>query len=216
MTSSLASSLANIPKQSAYAGSNRNSACPSPTLSSMSGASGTANASGNGNDVKPESTGMRIVEGKIIRPEETSMNNQGVVSADTTMMAEKTGATGVQNNSSIAVQAPKIDYWAVDAGDGARLDGKKPNALKDKDGNEIDIRKLRAEAAAKRLEAMNKNKKLPDAAVGITVAGKTVPIEEQSTKPPAAPVSKRKSRIGSKYSRVKQGGIAFGGSAKKL
>jgi len=216
--SSLASSLANIPKQSAYA--DRNSACPSPALSSMSGASGSlaANNAGAGKDGEspPEMSGLKIVDGKIVRPENVSMHSQGsgIVGGDTTMMAERTGATGVQSNAAIAVQAPQVDYWAIDAGDGARLDGKKPSVLKDKDGNEIDIRKVRAEAAARRLEKMNAAKNLPLAAVGITVSGKIVPIEEESKKP-ASPVSKRKSRIGSKYSKIKQGGVAFGGSAKK-
>lgn len=212
---SLASSLANIPKQSAYA--DRSSACPSPALSSMSGASGNPN-SGKDVDNTAEASRIRIVDGKILKPEEDTMASQGsgVVDGDATVMAERTGATGVQNNSAIAVQAPSIGYWAINAGEGARLDGKKPSVLKDKDGNEVDIRKLRAEAAARRIEKINAAKKLPQAAVGLTVAGKTVPIEDEGTKPPSAPVSKRKSRIGSKYSKLKQGGAAFGGSAKKL
>jgi ubiquitin fusion degradation protein 1 len=210
-----ASSLANFPKQSAYA--ERNSACPSPALSSMSGTSGNAN-SGKDADSAPEPLKTRIVDGKICRPEDTSMASQGsgVVDGDATMMADKTGGTGVQDNAAIAVQAPTIGYWAVNAGDGARLDGKKPSVLKDKEGNEVDIRKLRAEAAARRLEKINATKNLPEAAVGLTVSGKTVPIQDESMKPPVAPVSKRKSRIGSKYSKLKQGGVAFGGSAKKL
>merc|ERR1712130_589032 len=47
----------------------------------------------------------------------------------------------------------QVDYWAVNAGDGARLDGKSPSSLKDRNGNEVDIRKLRAEAASRRAEA---------------------------------------------------------------
>jgi hypothetical protein len=132
-------------------------------------------------------------------------------------MAERTGGTGVQPNAAIAVQAPQVDYWAINAGDGARMDGKVPSVLKDKNGNEIDVSKLRAEAAARRLERMNAEQMMPRAATGITVAGKTVPIEENnSMKPPVAPISKRKSRIGQKYSKLKQGGAAFGGAAKKL
>ena len=215
--SSLASSLANIPKQTAYAGSNRNSACPSPALSSMSGASGSH---AKGDKEEEQGSGTKIVDGKIVRVEDVDMNSQtsGVVGSDGIMMAERTGGTGVQPNAAIAVQAPQVDYWAVNAGDGARMDGKAPSILKDKDGNEIDVNKLRAEAAAKRLERLNAEKMMPRATTGITVAGKTVSIEEEhnSMKPPAAPVSKRKSRIGSKYSKLKQGGAAFGGAAKKF
>lgn len=212
---SLASSLANIPKQSAYA--DRNSACPSPALSSMSGMSANVNGAKDADNVQ-ETMKTKIVDGKICRPEDETMENQksGIVDGDDTMMADRTGGTGVQNNAAIAVQAPSVGYWAINAGDGARLDGKKPSVLKDKEGNEVDIRKVRAEAAARRLEKMNASINLPKADVGITVAGKTVQIEDESTKAPAAPVSKRKSRIGSKYSKLKQGGMAFGGSAKKL
>lgn len=216
-SNSLASSLANIPKQTAYAGSNRNSACPSPALSSMSGASGSL-AKGDNKD-EEQVSGTRIVDGKIVRVEDVHMNSQtsGVVESDGIMMAERTGGTGVQPNAAIAVQAPQVDYWAINAGDGARMDGKVPSVLKDKNGNEIDVSKLRAEAAARRLERMNAEQMMPRAATGITVAGKTVPIEENnSMKPPAAPISKRKSRIGQKYSKLKQGGAAFGGAAKKL
>jgi len=214
---SLASSLANIPKQTAMAGSNRNSACPSPALSSMSGASGSL-AKGDNKEEEAPVSGTRIVDGKIVRIEDADMSQaSGVVESDNIMMADRAGGTGVQPNAAIAVPAPQIDYWAVNAGDGARLDGKMPSVLRDKDGTEIDVSKVRAEAAARRLERLNAEKVLPSATVGITVSGKTVPIEEdQSMKPPAVPVSKRKSRIGQKYSKLKHGGAAFGGVAKQL
>lgn len=230
-TSSLASELASIPKQSAYAGgSNRNSACPSPALSSMSGASSHVLSSGkNGGDAATNgevesSSGVKVVDGKIVRPEDTSMNSaesSGFVSEDTTLMAERTGGTGVQKNAAIAVKAPQVDYWAVNAGDGARLDGKKPSILKDKEGNEIDIRKLRAEAAAKRMAAMNAKMNMPEATTGMTVAGKVVPIQQEggaNDNPTSSTTlaSKRKSRIGSKYSKLKQGGAAFGGAANRM
>jgi len=212
---SLVSSLANIPKQTAMAGSNRNSACPSPALSSMSGASGSL-AKEDKKEGEAPMSGTRIVDGKIVRIEDADMSmsqTSGVVDGDNIMMAERSGGTGVQPNAAIAVQAPQIDYWAVNAGDGARLDGKTPSILRDKDGNEMDVRKMRAEAAARRLERLV----LPSATVGITVSGKTVPIDEdQSMKPPTVPVSKRKSRIGAKYSKLKNGGAAFGGAAKQL
>ena len=120
----------------------------------------------------------------------------------------------MQKNSAIAVKAPQVDYWAVNAGDGARLDGKKPTSLKDKNGNEVDVRKLRAEAAAKRLAAMNSGANMPSA--GTTVDGKSTPVIDEPAKP-QIPVTKRKKRVGSKYSRLKQsGGFAFEGSANKF
>jgi ubiquitin fusion degradation protein 1 len=242
----MVSNLANIPKQSAYSNASgdrgmnslRNSACPSPALSSMSGAMGSIAAAKDEtleNDPSLVVSGTRIVDGKIIRlggPSSCLDNNGnnhnnsnggggggGLVSGENTIMAERTGATGVQPNSAIAVQAPKVDYWAIHAGDGARLDGKKPGVLRDKDGNEVDVRKLRAEAAAaRRLEMQNATaKNLPEATVGLTASGKTVSLEKEedgegSLKSSAAPISKRKSRIGSKYSKIK--GAAMGGGAE--
>lgn len=220
------SGLANLPKQSAYAD---RSACPSPALSSMSGASGSR-LDGSAADAASSSAGggLKIVDGKIVRPDgsssasmSTSANEggetvaSGNVKPPADMMAPKTGQTGVQQNSAIAVNAPQIDYWAVNAGDGARLDGKKPAILKDKEGKEVDIRKVRAEAAARRLAATNNQRSMPTA--GTMVNGKEATIEDVDSKPPAAPVSKRKSRVGSKYSRLKQGGgFAFGGNANQL
>lgn len=215
---SLASSLANIPKQSPYAGSN--SACPSPTVSSMSADGSSIGVSTDGESKRP---GIRIIDGKIVRPEDDndtdmiggSSTNKGVVIEEqSTIVAEKIGETGVQKNSAIAVKAPQVDYWAIKAGDGARLDGKTPTTLKDKEGNEIDIRKLRAEAATKRLAAMSTGVNMPS--TGKTLNGKPALIAEESKKTPT-PVSKRKSRVGSKYSRLKQGGrFAFDGSANNL
>jgi ubiquitin fusion degradation protein 1 len=215
----------------------RNSACPSPALSSMSGTSGTlANNDESSMNINNDTTtttnqkpSIRIVDGKIIRPdEENSFAGSGMIDAPDKLVAPKIGATGVQRNSAIAVKAPEVNYWAVNAGDGARLDGKAPTLLKDKNGQEVDIRKLRAEAAARRLEEMNKNK-LSMPSVGTTVDGKSSVVpdgsvgnsEDQSqgsssliSKPP---ISKRKTLVGSKYSKLKQsGGFAFEGSANSL
>lgn len=218
-SSSLAKTLADLPKQSAFAKSDRNSACPSPALSSMSGTSSIP-MSGVDTTQAGEEPSIKIVDGKIVRQEDVSMttanSGSGMISQDATMMAEKTGGTGAQNNAAIAVAAPKVEYWAVNAGDGVRLDDKKPASLKDKEGNVIDVRKARAEAAARRLAAMNAKNNMPVATTGITVSGKTVPIEEEASKPPIPTLSKRKSRIGSKYSKLKSGGVAFGGSAKRM
>jgi len=211
--SGASSSLANLPKQSAYA--DKNSVCPSPTPSSMSGTSSSVTNDENGTAAK---AGLRIVDGSIVRPNQdtNNANDTGVIAEETAFMAPKTGTTGVQKNAAIAVKAPQVDYWALAAGDGARLDGKAASALKDKSGNEIDVRKLRAEAAAKRLAAVNAAMNMPSA--GTTVDGKvTTPVSEEENASKKAPISKRKSRIGNKYSRLKQsGGFAFEGSGNKM
>ena len=122
-------------------------------------------------------------------------------------------------NAAIPQGPPQVDYWAVNAGDGARLDGKTPTALKDKDGNEVDIRKLRAEAAARRAEAAAASSTKLMASSGKNLQGEEIPPDEEAAKKAAAsalPKSKRKSKIGSKYSRLKQSGAAFQGSANNL
>ena len=134
-------------------------------------------------------TGIRIVDGKIVRPSDQQILEQQ--QQPHAMLAEKTGSTGVQRNAAIPVQAPKVDYWAVQAGDGARLDGKRPSALKDKDGTELDVAKVRADAAAKRAA---------DAA-----------REEAS-----AVQSKRKSKVGAKFSKLKPKAAAFQGHANSM
>lgn len=217
--------LANLPKQSAYAPGSaeaRSSACPSPTPSSMSGASGMGVAgvpAGDGDDdAKPK--GLRIVDGKVVRPDEdTTMAGSGFINPESTMLASRTGATGVQQNSAIAVSAPEADYWAVNAGDGSRLDGKAPAPIKDKEGNELDVRKLRAEAAARRAAAAASRAEtsglsLSAASASSAGAGSTEASVEE--KKPAALVSKRKSRVAGKYSRLKKSGTAFQGSANNI
>lgn len=227
---SLSETLAKIPKQSAHA--NRNSTCPSPSLSSMSGTSAAAKGSthgdssslggGDGGGTAASSNRLRIVDGKVVRPQNEHENGNLKNDEDIAMMASKTGGTGVQRNAAIAVKAPQVDYWALNGGDGARLDGKKPVALKDSEGNELDIRKLRAEAAKRRMEAMVKEGSVSSMpSCGKMVNGKTVSQEDtdnslDATKAGggAAPGPKRKSRIGSKYSKLKKsGGFAFQGSA---
>jgi len=187
--------FANMPRQSAY-GDARSSACPSPALSSTSVASGSVFGAANGSaseDAKPR--GTRIENGMVIRPDEDQQQS----SVDPQMLASTTGATGVQRNSVIPVKAPQVDYWAVNAGDGARLDGKKPVGLKDKEGNEIDVRKLRADAAAARLASL---------------PAKSFPTEDSAAAKP--PPKQRKSRIGNKYSSRKTAGASFGGQGNKL
>uniref|UniRef100_A0A7S4HI96 Uncharacterized protein n=1 Tax=Odontella aurita TaxID=265563 RepID=A0A7S4HI96_9STRA len=216
--------LANLPKQSAYAAGTaggRSSACPSPTPSSMSGASGMG-ASGSGagaggdeeEDSKPK--GLRIIDGKVVRPEEdTTASGPGFVNPDSTMVASRTGGTGVQRNSAIAVAAPEVGYWAVNAGDGARLDGKVPTPIKDKAGNELDVRKLRAEAAAKRAAAVAARAEVSSSTASSSTAA-AASMDGGEAKKPAIPVSGRRSRVAGKYSRLKKSGTAFQGSANNI
>lgn len=192
--------------------SQRSSACPSPT------ATHSTSSSVNG-AVAPEEepTGTRIVDGQIVRPDDTKKED-----SVTDLLAERTGQTGVQKNAAIPQHAPTVDYWAVRAGDGARLDGKAATPLKDATGQEVDVRRLRAEAAARRAQEQQQ------ATVSSTGGGQTLSgapadavgdanaKEATATKPSAPLVSKRKTRVGSKYSRLKQSGVAFQGSAKSL
>jgi ubiquitin fusion degradation protein 1 len=188
--------------------SNRSSACPSPAT--MSTASSSAAATNAMEEEESKPAGVRIVNGKVIRPDEDDLQPQ-----KHSMLAERTGSTGVQKNAAIPEQAPEVDYWAVAAGDGSRLDGKKPTTLKDKDGTEVDVRKLRAEAAAKRAEAMAAAQASLAASGGKTVSGEEV-APDTSAAPSAAPVSKRKTKVGNKFSKLKNGNMAFKGSANNL
>jgi ubiquitin fusion degradation protein 1 len=192
---SASASTASLPKEG-----DRSSACPSPTTLST-----TSSATNMDEDSKPQ--GIRIVNGQVVRPEDSQEQPA------TSMMAEKIGATGVQKNAAIPEAAPEVDYWAVNAGGGARLDGKTPTVLKDKDGNEVDVRKLRAEAAARRAEAAVAAQATMSSS-GKTLNGETVAQPAAA----AAPISKRKTKLGNKYSRLKQSGanIAFSGSANNM
>lgn len=161
-------------------------------------------------------SGIRIVDGKILRPDDILQPK-----IDTSVMAARVGGTGVQKNAAVPVLAPQVDYWAMSAGDGARLDGKSPTALKDKEGNIVDVRKVRAEAAAKRLAALEAetNKKFPAMNNTKTLAGDntnyngTSNENNNSDNSSLAVVKPRKSRIGSKYSKRKGSSMAFGGTA---
>jgi len=182
-----------IPKQSAHGSSK----CPSPTPSSLSGS--------QMDTTEEQSKGPRIVDGQIIRPQQQQQEDE------VAMLAERTGQTGVQRNAAIPVKAPQVDYWAVNAGDGARLDGKAPAVLKDKDGSEVDVRKLQAEAAAKRAEQTQ-----AAASSSSSLSELAKKPNEAESKSVTAPVSKRKSRVGSKYSKLKGSSMAFQGSANPL
>nr|BAT25223.1 host ubiquitin fusion degradation [Nitzschia sp. IriIs04] len=172
------------------------------------GSTATTTSGSKPTEEEEDKNRLRIVNGQIVRPEDTPTG------PTSEMLAERIGATGVQKNAAIAQEAPEIDYWAVNAGDGARLDGKVPAVLKDKDGQEVDIRKLRAEAAAKRAEAAAAAQ-AKIAGSGKTLTGEAAPEPEKSSSP-AAKVSKRKTKVGGKFSRLKQGNMAFKGSANNL
>ncbi|KAL7518511.1 hypothetical protein ACHAWX_003333 [Stephanocyclus meneghinianus] len=203
------SSLANLPKQSAFAPpEHRSSACPSPTPSSLSAASGSKR---EGGEDGLAASRIRIVDGKIVRAEET---NSDAAAAVTEHLASQAGSTGVQPNAAIAVQSPAPDYWALNAGDGARLDGKAPGALKDKFGQEVDLRKIRAEAAARRAAEQAKSVALP--VVGKTIKGEEVRVESGQSGDGGPPVRKNKSRVGGKFSKLKSAGTAFHGGSNQL
>lgn len=191
--------FANMPKQTASGTqSNRTSACPSPTISSTSGTSSALPGNKSEIDENLEHKGVRIENGAVIRPDESEL----MPTIDASMIAQRTGTTGVQNNAAIPISAPQVDYWAVNAGDGARLDGKKPVALKDKEGNEVDVRKARADAAAARQAAA-------DAAKASFPGDKPVDT--------CVPKRKTKSRVGNKFSKIKQtSGVSFKGAENKL
>lgn len=208
--------------------SQRSSACPSPATSQSAASLGslmdttTSTTVGGEDGALPSSptkpSGVRIVDGKIVRPADDATQQSTLLTASTTMMADRIGGTGVQLNAATLPQAaPTVDYWAVQAGDGARLDGKAAPVLKDASGQEVDVRRLRAEAAAKRAEALAAaNASASSSSSGQTLNGK--PAVDGESKAAAAtpassgPVSKRKT-LGGKYSRLKQSGVAFQGSA---
>jgi len=190
-----------------------------PTAISAASTASNLNATEDSteDDSKPE--GTRIVNGEIVRPD----NDCEEEHSKTTMLAERTGGTGVQKNAAIPQVAPKVGYWAVNAGDGARLDGKSPSVLKDKDGNEVDVRKVRAEAAAKRAKALaaatSIGKQKMMASTGKNLQGEEVGPDAETLQhavSTAVPTSKRKTKVGSKYSRLKKAGMAFEGTANKL
>lgn len=155
-------------------------------------------------DTKPK--GIQIVDGKIVRPDETPIKQ-----LDESIIAKQVGQTGVQQNTNIPVVAPEADYWALQAGAAAqRLDGKTPAVLKDSSGTVMDIAKIRAEAAEKRQKQLQEER---DRA--FTMAKNS---SGDATKIGTAMASKRKSRVGSKYSQRKGAGSrsAFGGQGNSF
>ena len=150
----------------------------------------------------PKPNGVRIVNGVVIRPEPAAVSS----TLPMDMVAERTGGTGIQPNAAITQQqaaaAPAVEYWAVAAGSGSRLDGKAPTPLKAANGQEIDVDKVRsaaAEAAAKRAAQ----------------AQPPFPSDAASSGGANGVTSKRQSKVGNKFSRLKQTS-AFQGDAKTL
>jgi len=196
-----------------------NSGAPSVATSDISVVSG--NSSVNNPVINSEeedlSNRTRIVNGQIVRPENTSMSSSSTNNKlDNSMVAKQVGTTGVQANAAVVSLQGKatVDYWAVAAGDGARLDGKKPAVLKDEAGNEVDVRDLRAKAAAARLAAMNK---VASKTANTTISETTVAASSHGTDGSKSQTMQRKSLIDrKKYSKRKQNTIAFKGNANKF
>jgi len=147
--------MQNMPKQSRFGGSSNNSPA-------MSGKNSGSSSVGSNMDslVLPDSatstptpTGTRIVDGNIIKGEDSA---EEVI--DSKLLAEKTGATGIQRNSALPPKPPTSTYWAVSGGSGSRLDGKAPSPLKDKSGADVNIREVRAEAARRREEKLREER----------------------------------------------------------
>ena len=215
-------------KQQSSNSLSRSSACPSPeTATTVSTLGGAMDTTIDDDGKPPAHRGIRIVDGQIIRPEGSNNNNNSTITPD--MLAKTKGGTGIQPNAAIPEVAPEIDYWAIQAGDGARLDGKQPATLKDATGNVVDVRQLRAEAAARRLaaEAAISAAAIP-LTTGVTVAGEKVDVTASSsslsngttqannTNVVSQPQQQRKTRVGSKYSRLKGSSAAFIGSANQM
>lgn len=209
------SGLANLKKQSAYAPpEHRSINCPSPTPSSLS--AGTSRMESD------DASGTRIVDGKIVRASDGdggASSSSSAARPPSELLAPQTGATGIQRNAAIGVQSPGIEYWALNAGGGSRLDGKAPTPLKDKTGAEVDLRKIRAEAAARRAaEQARATAALPT--VGKTIRGEEVMVDNDAAATAIAgraPVKKNKSRVGGKFSKLKaSGGAAFHGGSNQL
>ncbi|GMI19635.1 hypothetical protein TrRE_jg820, partial [Triparma retinervis] len=147
----------------------------SPSQSSCGSLSGASvdGISLGGSAVPPSST--RIVNGVVI----CGTGDPSSATVDEGMVAEKIGGTGVQRNGAVKEKVKEAKYWAV-AGGGARLDGKTVSPLKDKDGNVVDAREIRARMAEDRKAEAGKEEKKEG--------------------------GKRRSLIGNKFSKRKVGG----------
>jgi ubiquitin fusion degradation protein 1 len=182
-------------------------------------ASQTSSAAGGANDEKEDSKppGVRIVDGKIIRPDQSTSSS----SMSKIEVTERIGQTGVQlNAATMAEEAPSVEYWAVAAGDGNRLDGKKATPLKEAaTGKEVNVAELRAKAAeARRLQMEAEAAATAARLEGGKLLNGQQPAAAATTDTKTTPtiVSKRKTKVGSKFSRLKNTGAAFQGSANSF
>lgn len=182
--------------------------------SSNNGNGSSAEPGGNSTDQREDASdkpaGIRIVNGQIIRPE----NKNDATKIMEIPLAERLGATGVQKNAAIPEEAPSVDYWALQSDGARRLDGKAPAPLIDSSGKEVDIRAVRAEAAARRLLMQQQSQGSSMNGSGRTTS--TVNSASDTPPPELTKVeSKRKSRVAGKYSKLKSS-TAFQGSANLL
>lgn len=199
----------NFVKQSATGGTPRTL---SPSSSSSVNADNGADNNATAEDGSFSGPRTRIVNGEVVVVTNDSTSNSTTNieehhKIDPKLMASQTGATGVQLNAASVQSTNKaatVDYWAVNAGGGARLDGKTATPLKDKDGNEVNVRELRALAAAKRVEQLFREEEKK----------KNEDSSSANNKPAQSRV--RQSRVKGKYSKRKNGVESFHGSGKSM
>lgn len=200
-------------RESSEKGSNanntpRSSACPSPTTVSSASSITGDNATQPKEDEKEKISAVKVVNGEIVKNDKFYEQKQASA-AQSKMLAQRTGATGIQRNAAIPEMAPEVDYWVMAAGSGARLDGKKPAELKDKEGNVLDEQEIRRQAALRAAQARAATASSASSTTNTSSDGNTAAAA-------AAPKSKRKTRVGSKFSRLKQSGVAFQGAANHM
>eukprot|EP00977_Amphora_coffeiformis_P021147 scaffold8896_cov162-Amphora_coffeaeformis.AAC.4 len=192
----------------------RKVATPPTSNGSMLGDASQASSSAMAEDKEKETKppGVRIVDGKIIRP-----NDDNTSLTPKVEVAERIGQTGVQLNAATMVaDAPSVEYWAVNAGDGNRLDGKKAAPLKEAaTGKELNVHELRAKAAEERRKQMEAENAAALALQGGKMLNGQQPAADTTQEEKKTPtiVSKRKTKVGGKFSRLKQTTSAFQGSA---
>ena len=155
--------------------------CPSPaeataaSLSTAATAETLEDAATSTASTEQQHTGIRVVDGCIIRPDATA-------ASEALSLAERKGATGVQKNAAIPEVAPEVEYWGC-AGSGARLDGKAAPVL--------DISAPATEEQPPPSQLAQRE--------GKTVAGETV----AATKVKPTVGQRKNKKVGNKYSRLK-------------
>jgi len=208
-----------LPKESYY------SINKSTDLSKISCTSGTGNSLENSivNKDDPEKDGRKeieIVNGMIIRADDiinaenddeiNIITNNSRFKVASEMFAKKTGMTGVQHNSAIAVNPPTEEYWSLHAGNGARLDGKTPGVIKNSKCDEIDSLKVKNKISSTTIAKANSTNTLRMPNIGTTLDGDVKLLSEEMVPEGKSKASelKFKSHIGQTYSRLKQNGFS--------